>query len=234
MILSAHQPVYLPWLGLFHKISLADCFCIFDIAQYQKSDFNNRNKIKTANGPLLLTVPVNAKGRFADQIKNTKIANDQWKTQHFKAIYYNYKKAPFFNNYIGELEAIYLGKQYEYLTELNTAMLKFFLAKLDIKTKIITASDYNFVGKKSDLVLDMCKILNADKIIFGENGKDYIDQDSFTNDGIEIFFQNYAHPEYKQCFQKGGFLSHLSVIDLLFNEGSRSKEIIMSGNLQKV
>ncbi|MDC0893238.1 WbqC family protein [Pseudomonadales bacterium] len=234
MILSAHQPVYLPWLGLFHKIALADCFCIFDIAQYQKRDFNNRNRIKTADGSMLLTVPVNAKGRFDDQIKNTKIAHDQWKSQHFKAIYFNYKKAPFFNNYIDELEAIYFGKEYSYLSDLNTTMLKFFLEKLGITAKIITASDYSFVGKKSNLVLNMCQSLQAEKIIFGENGRDYVDTASFRESGIEVFFQNYSHPEYKQCFQKDGFLSHLSIIDLLFNEGNQSKDIIMSGNIQKV
>ena len=157
MILTAHQPVYLPWIGLFHKIALADCFCIFDIAQYQKSDFNNRNKIKTADGSMLLTVPVNAKGRFNDQIKNTKIANDRWKRQHFKAIYFNYKKTPFFKKYIEELEDIYMGKEYEYLADLNTTMLIYFLEKLDINVKIIKASDYSFEGRKSDLVLDMCK-----------------------------------------------------------------------------
>ena len=234
MILTAHQPVYLPWLGLFHKIELADYFCVFDIVQYQKCDFNNRNRIKTPDGSLLLTVPVNARGRLDERLKNIKIANNLWQQQHFKAIYFNYKKTPFFKKYIGELEDIYLGKEFEYLSDLNTTMLNFFLEKLDIKTKIITASDYNFVGKKSDLVLDMCKDLNAEKIIFGENGKDYVDIQSFEKNGIKIFFQDYFHPEYKQCFQKDGFVSHLSVIDLLLNEGNRSKDIIMSGNLQKV
>ena len=186
MILTAHQPVYLPWLGLFHKIALADCFCIFDIAQYQKRDFNNRNSIKTADGPMLLTVPVNGKGRFGDQIKNTKIANDQWKSQHFKALYFNYKKAPFFNNYIDELEAIYFGREYSYLSDLNTTMLKFFLEKLDITTKIIRASDYSFIGKKSNLVLNMCQNLQAETIIFGQNGKNYVDAEKFLQKAVEL------------------------------------------------
>ena len=64
IILSAHQPVYLPWLGLFHKIALADIFCVFDIVQYQRKDFNNRNKIKTSAGPICLTVPVKSSGRL--------------------------------------------------------------------------------------------------------------------------------------------------------------------------
>lgn len=234
MILTAHQPVYLPWLGLFHKISLADCFCIFDIAQYQKNDFNNRNSIKTANGPMLLTVPVNAKGRFGDQIKNTKIAHSEWKKQHFKAIYFNYKKSAFFNDYIQELEHIYMGQEYEYLTDLNTTMLLYFLEKLCIKKRIIKASDFNFKGRKSDLVLDMCRQVGARKIVFGVNGKQYVDVSSFEQSGIEPIFQEYRHPEYRQCFQKSGFLPYLSVIDLLFNEGSGAKEIIMNGNLKKV
>ncbi len=64
VILSAHQPVYLPWLGLFHKIALTDIFCFFDIVQYQRKDFNNRNKIKTSAGPIWLSVPVKSSGRF--------------------------------------------------------------------------------------------------------------------------------------------------------------------------
>jgi hypothetical protein len=234
MILTAHQPVYLPWLGLFHKIALADLFCIFDIAQYQKSDFNNRNKIKTPDGSLLLTVPVNAHGRFEGKIKNTKIANNLWKRQHFKAIYYNYKKSPFFNIYIEDLEDIYMGKEYKYLSDLNSTMLIYFLEKLDINTKIIKASDYNFLGKKSNLVLDMCIKLKADKIIFGQNGRDYIDKESFKKNNIEMVFQDYVHPKYTQMFHKNEFLPYMSIIDLLFNEGENSKEIIFSENILKI
>ena len=234
MILTAHQPVYLPWLGLFHKIALADVFCVFDIAQYQKSDYNNRNKIKTPNGGMLLTVPVNAHGRFGDQIKNTMIANNEWARQHFKAIYFNYKKSPFFNKYIDDLESIYLGEEYKYLADLNTTMLIYFLEKLDISTKIIKASNYDFSGKKSDLVLDMCIKLKAEKIIFGENGKDYVNMDHFFKNNIETVFQNYIHPSYNQLFKKDGFLPYMSIIDLLFNEGENSGKILMSGNIQKI
>lgn len=234
MILTAHQPVYLPWLGLFHKIELADVFCIFDIVQYLKSDFNNRNKIKTPDGDMFLTVPVNAHGRFKDQIRNTKIANREWARQHFKAIYFNYKKAPFINDYIDDLESIYLGREYEYLIDLNTTMLHYFLEKLNIKTKIITASDYNFSGKKSNLVLDMCIKLKAKKIIFGSHGKDYVDINSFRENAIDTIFQDYVHPTYNQLFPVNGFIPHMSIIDLLLNEGDGSKNILMRGNIQKV
>ena len=96
MILTAHQPVYLPWLGLFHKIARADLFCYFDIVQYQRKDYNNRNKIKTSNGALWLSVPVESKGHLDKNVSDILIIQDNWVTKHLKSIELNYKKAPFF------------------------------------------------------------------------------------------------------------------------------------------
>ena len=86
IILTAHQPVYLPWLGLFHKIALADVFCLFDIVQYQRKDFNNRNKIKTSVDSIWLTVPVKSSGRLNSIITDIEIINDGWHKKHIKSI----------------------------------------------------------------------------------------------------------------------------------------------------
>ena len=83
-ILSAHQPVYLPWLGLFHKIALSDIFCVFDIVQYQRKDFNNRNKINTPREPIWLTVPVKSSGRLDTVISNIEIINNGWQKKTIK------------------------------------------------------------------------------------------------------------------------------------------------------
>ena len=64
MILTAHQPSYLPWLGLISKIMKADLFCYFDCVQYQKKEYDNRNLIKTNSGILKLSVPVESKNHF--------------------------------------------------------------------------------------------------------------------------------------------------------------------------
>ncbi|MBW1650870.1 MAG: WbqC family protein [Deltaproteobacteria bacterium] len=231
MILTAHQPVYLPWLGLFHKIGLADIFCIFDIVQYQKKDFNNRNKIKTHNGPIWLTVPVESKNHFKTKICDIRIINNGWNKKHFKSIELAYKKALFFEKYIDDVKTIF-NTEYKFLTDLNTDILKFFLKCLKIDIPIVKASDYDFKGKKSDLVLDMCVKLGASKYIFGEQGKNYADAHTFNNSGIEIFFQEYNHPQYKQLH--GEFQPFMSVIDLLFNEGEKSKEIIFYNNCASI
>jgi hypothetical protein len=230
LILSAHQPVYLPWLGLFHKIALSDIYCVFDIVQYQRKDFNNRNKIKTSNGPIWLSVPVESSNRLSNKISDTKIIHNGWHQKHIKSIELNYKRTVFFELYFEKLKDI-LNKKHQFLTDLNFDLLIFFIDALKIKTQIIKASDYSFVGEKSDLVLDMCLKLNSDIYIFGEQGKNYADKNSFISNQIFPYFQNYKHPTYDQI--RGKFEPYMSIIDLLFNIGPQSSEVLMSGNDSK-
>ena len=58
MIVSVHQPQYIPWIGYFHKIRSSDLFVLLDNVQYKKREFQNRNKIRTKEGSIWLTVPV--------------------------------------------------------------------------------------------------------------------------------------------------------------------------------
>jgi hypothetical protein len=102
---------------------------------------------------------------------------------------------------------------------------------LAIEVRFELMNDYQFEGAKSDLVLDMCRKTNADIYIFGAQGRDYADVDSFARAGIVCHFQDYRHPEYRQLH--GPFVSHLSVVDLLFNCGGNSLDILMSGNITR-
>ena len=228
MILTAHQPTYLPWLGLFHKIALADVFCYFDIAQYQTKDYNNRNRIKTHRGEIWLSVPVESKGHFAKSVGDIRVVPNGWQRKHFKSIQLSYQKATYFREYIDGLEAILLGQSFETLAALNLQMLRFLMDCLKLRTPIVQASDYAFEGTKSDLVLDMCLQLNAHCYVFGAQGRNYADAEAFRARGVEPYFQDYRHPVYRQLH--GEFLPYMSVIDLLFNEGARSCEILLGGN----
>jgi hypothetical protein len=232
VILTAHQPVYLPWLGLFHKIALAESFCVFDIVQYQKKDYNNRNRIKTHTGPMWLSVPVESKNHLQTMNCDVKIIDNGWHKKHAKSIRFNYKAAPYFDQYIDIIEEQLLNKKFKYLTDLNFEMLSKFLELLDIKVNIIKASDLDFSGQKSELVLDMCIKLGSKKYIFGEQGKNYVDRAVFAKSAVDVYFQKYIHPTYKQI--NGKFSPYMSVIDLLFNAGPESKKIIMKGNASTV
>lgn len=232
MILTAHQPLYLPWLGLLHKISLAEQFCLYDIVQYQIYDFNARNAIKTRQGRLLLSVPVESKNHFDKKLCDVRIINNGWNKKHLKSIQHAYHNAPFYSTYIGEIENILIEKKYNFLVDLNMDILKFLLQAFDIKVAICKASDYDFIGTKSELVLDMCIKLKAAKFIFGTEGKNYADVKSFSDHNIDIYFQDYKHPVYQQPY--GEFLPNMSAIDLLFNAGHGSKEILLEGNLSSL
>ena len=232
LILTAQQPVYLPWLGLFHKIALADSFVWFDDVQYQKKDWNNRNKIKTQNGPIWLIVPVLSKNHFEKKVGRIKINNDlPWAKKHLKSIQFSYSKSKYFDHYYDFFKDVY-NKEWMFLSDLNLHILEFFLKELKIEVPIIKLSDLKLSGQKSDLVLNMCKHLKAKIYIFGGEGRNYADKEKFIESGVRPYFQEYNHPVYFQIH--GNFVPNLSITDLLFNMGPDSYDIIMSGNLNRV
>jgi hypothetical protein len=228
MRLTAHQPSYVPWLGLLAKIASADQFCIFDGVPMEGSGFENRQRIKTASGVQWLTVPV--RRHMDTRICDVEIATDQpWARKHWRTIELAYQKAPFFGQYADELKSVLFGlpgTKWSRLADLDEVMLRHIMDQFGIETPIVRASDYNFQGAKSDLVLDMCKQLGATEYIFGSQGRDYADVPSFEAAGIKVSFQDYKHPEYPQLH--GPFVSHMGAIDLLFNVGgAQGRKIIM-------
>ena len=231
MILTAHQPVYLPWLGLFHKIALAETFVYFDQVQYLPKDWMNRNKIRTKNGSIWLTVPVLRKGYRDLKTSEIEINNSiNWQKKHLRSISLNYKKSPYFENYIPFFEDVY-SRKWEFLGDLNEYMLKWFLDELGIKVNFLNAKNFKFQGEKSSLILNMCKKLDASTYIFGTLGKDYANVHEFEKNNIKLIFQDYNHPKYSQLYSE--FVSHLSIIDLLFNHGPKSLEIILCNNISQ-
>lgn len=231
MILTAHQPVYLPWLGLFHKIALADKFVFFDQVQYVPKDWISRNQIKTQNGPVMLTVPVLRKGYLNKKIAEIEVNNDvPWARKHWKTVLLNYGKSQYFKQYADFFEDIY-NRKWDLLADLNLYMLKWFLQTLGINVPVERAGENNFEGSKSALVLDMCLKLGAEIYIFGVLGRDYTDVNTFLKAGVQPIFQSYRHPVYRQLH--GDFLPCMSIIDLLFNEGPNALDILMSGNINK-
>lgn len=231
MILTAHQPVYLPWLGLFHKIALADLFVSFDQVQYQPKDWNNRNRIKTAQGPIWLSVPVLRKGYLDRTISDIEINNSEpWARKHWRSLQVAYAKAPYFSRYADFFEETY-ARRWERLVDLNAHMLRWFLDTLGIAVPVRSAAEWTFQGEKSDLVLDMCRQVGATTYIFGALGRDYADQETFAASGVGLHFQDYHHPAYAQMH--GDFISHLSIVDLLFNCGDESRDILMAGNIDR-
>lgn len=215
MIISAHQPAYLPWLGYFDKIIRSDIFIFLDSVQYEKNSFINRNRIKTPNGPIWLTIPVITKGHTSETLMQTKIDNKQnWKRKHLNSIYQNYKKAKRFEELFPKIEKLY-KKEFEVLADLCFVHLLFWLDELKISKKIIRSSTLSISARKSDLILELCKQFKADHYISGIHGKDYLDTKKFLDEGITVEFQEYKHPIYPQLY--GEFLPFMGIVDFCMN-----------------
>ena len=227
MIFSIHQPHYLPWLGYFNKILNSDLFIILDNVQFVKREYQNRNKIKTPNGAKWLTVPVITKGRYFQKISEVEIDNSKnWRISHLDLIKQSYKSSPYFNYFFPKLKKN-IEKKYNKLCDLNINMLKFYLEELEIDTPIKIESDFEITTVSTNRIVDLSNKCGINTYYSGIGGKNYMDMDKFKENNIKVIFQNFKHPTYNQLF--GEFVPYMSVIDLIFNEGKNSREIIKSG-----
>jgi hypothetical protein len=214
-VVSIHQPAYLPWLGYFDRIAASDVFVFLDTVQFEKNSFTNRNRIKTPNGPLWLTIPVRQKGHFSKSLREIEIENRQdWKRKHLRSIVQYYRDAPQFAEKFRRLVSSY-GSDATHLADFCYRQLGFWLSELEIPTRVVRASELAVSGSKSDLVLALCKELGATTYLSGPLGRDYLQPDQFSAAGIEIRYQDFKHPEYPQPF--GTFLPALAVVDYWMN-----------------
>lgn len=229
MIVSINQPAYLPWLGYFHRIATSDIHIVLDHVQFEKNSVVNRNRIRTKQGWIWLTVPLRTKGRFGDLgIDRVEINNGvDWKRKHWRSLCLNYGSAPHYDAHAELLRDIY-AREWTTLSDLLRAMLPRFLECLGIRTQIVYSSTMEVTGKKSELILNLCRLAKADVYLSGSLGREYLDEEAFRRSNIAVAYQEYRHPTYSQVFR--GFEPNMSVVDLIFNEGAASSSILMSGN----
>jgi hypothetical protein len=226
MIVSAHQPQYIPWLGYFDKIAKSDRFVFLDNVQYKEREFQNRNKIRTKDGSIWLTVPVISKGEGRQNIRDVKIDNElAWQRKHLGSLRSAYASANFFNDYYPFFEEI-LARDWIFLKDLNIEIIRFILKELSISTPIAFESELKVITASSQRIVDICKNLEADTYLSGSGGRDYLDEKLFARENIKLLYQDFKHPGYKQCFQP--FEPFMSTVDLLFNHGKDSREILFS------
>lgn len=227
MIVSINQPAYLPWLGYFERIARSDLHVVLDHVQFEKNSFTNRNKVRVKDGTSWLTIPLATKGRFGDlAIRHLEfVPGDPWRKKHWATLRMNYAKAPFFAAYAPAYEALY-AREWPGFMPFVRAMLEQHLHDLGIATPLRYSSEMNVGGAKSELVLNLCRATGASVYLSGALGRDYLDTAAFTAAGIEVRFQDYVHPVYRQAWPD--FHSHLCVLDLLFNHGPASREILLS------
>lgn len=218
------QSSYIPWKGYFDIIHDVDEFIFLDDVQYTVRDWRTRNRIKTANGPIWLSVPAGSdRNRLICEVT---LDDDRWQERHWKSILHSYSRAPHFRQYAEFFEELYRGRVWGNLSEMNRCITERIARELlGIRTQFSDSRAYAAQGAKQDKILDLLKLSKADRYISGPSASGYLDQAKFEELGIALVFKDYAdYPEYDQLYPP--FEHAVSVMDLIFNAGPRATDYI--------
>ncbi len=223
MIAAIHQPQFIPWLGYFDKMDSSDVFVFLDNVQYKKNEYQNRNRLRTSGGWQWLTVPTRYK--FPQKINEVQVNNSaDWRKKHMQSLRTNYGGSLYYDNYIGHFTGVYQS-EWELLSQLSIESVILLKELLGIKTEVAIASEMSGLSDEpNQRLIDICKKVGADTYLAGTDGIKYMDIDRFSDAGIQVTFQDFNHPVYSQVFD--GFEYYMSAVDIIFNCGDKSMEII--------
>lgn len=230
MIVAIHQPHYLPWLGYLHRMAKVDLFVLLDHVQFERRNYQNRASIRMNGEERWLTVPVvqrSQKERIDEKlVDNRELGARAWPANHFRTLRHAYARAGFFGAYAPALQAIY-ERPWERLVDLNLATLEMLREAFGIRTPIVRSSTLAAGGAKADLILNLCRAAGADTLLAGMGGsRGYLDVEAFARAGVRVAWHEFEHPVYPQHGAQP-FIRGLSALDLLFNCGPRSRELLL-------
>ena len=217
------QSNYIPWRGYFDIMRDADVFVFYDDVQYTVNDWRNRNRIKTANGVVWLTIPT---GNQNDRrICDVTIRDQSWARKHWMTIEQSYRRAPGFAQYADFFRSFY-ERPWESLSVLNQTMIRAIATDLlGIRTQFLDSRDYDLSGKGSERLLMLLQRLGVTDYVSGPSAQAYLDADAYARSGVRVHWKDYGHyPDYPQLH--GAFAPSLSIVDLLMNCGDDAAHYI--------
>jgi hypothetical protein len=227
--LAVLQPGYLPWLGFFDQMRRADVFVYYDDVQYDKHGWRNRNRVKSPEGPVWLTVPIRHHGLQQPSILEAEIdARAPWARKHLGTLRQYYSKAPYLKRYLPELEEL-LQRPWHRIVDLDLAVVGLMAGWMGIAPEIHRSSTLGIHGERSMRLVELSRYFGATRYLSGAAARDYLDVGLFGQHGIAVAWQDYQHPVYPQ--QHGDFVPYLSALDLVLNCGDDSRSILESGSL---
>ncbi len=217
------QPNYIPWIGYFKIIKNVDEFIFLDDVQYTKRDWRNRNFINSEKGKIMLSIPVKSKNKYLQKINDTECTSNEWKKDHLNKIRTSYKNYPYFNEIFEILnKSYYKTNSTNLLVNLYNILFEL-MDFLQIRTNISFSKDMPSNKKKLERMIEICKYKNADILLNGPAGKDYIDENQIILNKLSLEYMNYENYNYDVKNKKHKFIDKLSIVDLLMNYGKNSQ-----------
>jgi hypothetical protein len=220
------QSNYIPWKGYFDIISRVDEFVLYDQVQYTKNDWRNRNQIKTSQGKIWLTIPVNHKS-LGQRIDETRISDTKCFAKHWRSFCQSYAKAPFLHYCREHLEALFLeGPSSTSLSENNAVLIKAICDLLDIRTRITDSTAYELQGDRNQRLVNLCKQADATCYLSGPAAQSYLDEQAFADEGISVTWMDYgSYREYNQPHPP--FDHGVSILDLIASTGPEARSFLL-------
>ena len=212
------QPTYMPWMGYLAMVDRVDRFVFLDNVQFDRRSWQQRNRIKSANGEVMLTIPVRSKGRRNQHIDEVEIDADQdFIAKHIRSIEHAYARAPFYEQFAPELFD-QLRAPTVSLADITVTVIGWLLRQYVIDTDCVRASTIAAAGQKDILLCNISQQLGADTYLSPPGAANYLDQsDAFRDAGISVRYHGYKHPTHDQI--NGPFQPFMGAVDLLFNCG---------------
>jgi len=227
--LAIMQPTLMPWLGYFALMDSVDTFIYLDDVQFAKQSWQSRNKIKTLQGPLMLSVAINRK-TITNPIRDVKISDKNNHTKFMKTLVANLGKAPYFEVCESIVDNAYIESE-DFLARFNTGIIDRVASVCGIETQRIFASSLKVEAlDKTERLLAFCKNLHAEHYLSPIGSFNYLAQNNpFSDSSVTLSFQTYTHPEYAQG--SGTFLPYMGCLDALSWIGpDKFLEVVQSGN----
>lgn len=228
IVTAVHQPDFMPWLGFFDKISKCDKFVVLDhtLNQPGSTGFRCRRVRFLINGmENWLSITLNkteGSGSLPINEMTIKREGEKETAKRLKTIRESYAKAPYYKDIFPIVERYFMSDEMSLLKRNMSFIFEIFKG-LDISPEIIYSSQLGCAGSSSELMLEITRKTGASVYLSGDGAHGYLVPEMFKSAGIELRFNNFRHPVYKQ-FNTPGFISGLSIIDALMNLGFKSTE----------
>ncbi len=232
VVVSVHQPNFLPWLKLLDKILGSDVYVAYDSVIYTRSEYHGRQRIKRDGRPDWLSVPL-VKVRGTQQlIHDVRIDEAQpFRKQHLRMLKLGYAKAPYFDEVFPIVEEVY-GRGQERLVDLNVDLIEAVCRYLNSSVRIVRAGDLEGDLRDEQRADGTGRIIELVRSVGGTvhltstwgTQREYIDWARVAESGLRVWSQDFTHPEHPQG--RGEFLEHLACLDMLFHCGRSTADVL--------
>lgn len=214
------QPSFFSWYGYFGLISVSDFFIFYDDVQFERRSWQTRNRITKGESDWgYINVPV-VKADRSTLIKDIRISYEsKWRERLQEQLKNEYRRMPYFEPYFSEIRDI-LWMDYEYLADLDIALIKAFCKMLGIRTPVfLRSSEIGEVsGNKTDRLVSVMEKLGQKEYLSFTGARSYIIPEKFQKKEMRLYWYEFLPRPYEQGNK--AFVSHMSIVDLLFRFGS--------------